>query len=66
MKCILKNEVYYKNECIEKIFRSDNGTEFVNQQFSNLFKEKVILHQKLCFYTPTIKWSVGTKKSTLT
>jgi transposase InsO family protein len=35
-----------------KIFRSDNGTEFVNQNFANLFKEKGILHQTTCVYTP--------------
>jgi transposase InsO family protein len=35
-----------------KIFRTDNGTEFVNQNFSNFFKQKGILHQTTCVYTP--------------
>ena len=35
-----------------KIFRSDNGTEFVNQNFSKFFKEKGISHQTTCVYTP--------------
>ncbi|KAJ0609721.1 putative RNA-directed DNA polymerase [Helianthus annuus] len=35
-----------------KIFRSDNGTEFVNHQMSNFLKGKGILHQTTCAYTP--------------
>jgi transposase InsO family protein len=35
-----------------KVFRSDNGTEFINQNFSKLCKEKGILHQTSCVYTP--------------
>ena len=35
-----------------KTFRSDNGTEFVNQNFTNCFKQKGILHQTTCIYTP--------------
>jgi hypothetical protein len=35
-----------------KIFRSDNGTEFVNHNFIIFFQQKSILHQTTCVYTP--------------
>ncbi|KAJ0735667.1 putative RNA-directed DNA polymerase [Helianthus annuus] len=35
-----------------KIFRSDNGTEFVNSQMSLFCKTKGIIHQTSCSYTP--------------
>jgi IS30 family transposase len=35
-----------------KKFRSDNGTEFINQNFTNIFEQKGILHQITCVYTP--------------
>jgi transposase InsO family protein len=35
-----------------KVFRLDNGTEFINQNFINFFKEREILHQTSCVYTP--------------
>ena len=35
-----------------KILRTDNGTEFVNQNFSNFLKQKGIIHQTTCVYTP--------------
>jgi hypothetical protein len=35
-----------------RTFRFDNRTEFVNQNFSFFFKEKSILHQTSCVYTP--------------
>jgi transposase InsO family protein len=35
-----------------KIFRSDNGTEYVNKNFSELFKSKGILHQTTCINIP--------------
>ncbi|KAF5754617.1 putative RNA-directed DNA polymerase [Helianthus annuus] len=35
-----------------KMFRSDNGTEFVNNQMSVFCKNKGILHQTSCPYTP--------------
>jgi Integrase core domain len=35
-----------------KIFRSDNGTEYVNKSFSELLKSKGILHQITCINTP--------------
>jgi Integrase core domain/GAG-pre-integrase domain len=35
-----------------KIFRSDNGIEYVNKNFSNYFQQKGILHQTSCIYTP--------------
>ncbi|KAJ0703042.1 putative RNA-directed DNA polymerase [Helianthus annuus] len=35
-----------------KVFRSDNGTEFVNNQMNSFFKEKGIIHQTSCSYTP--------------
>jgi hypothetical protein len=37
--------------------------EFVNQQFSKLFKEKGILHQKLCVYTPHNKMECRNEKN---
>lgn len=35
-----------------KNLRSDNGTEFVNQDCNKWLKEKGIIHQKSCPYTP--------------
>ncbi|GJU50641.1 ribonuclease H-like domain-containing protein [Tanacetum coccineum] len=35
-----------------KIFRSDNGTEFVNQKFTRFCESHGILHQTSCSYTP--------------
>jgi hypothetical protein len=35
-----------------KIFRSDNGTEYVNKNFTEFFKQKGILHQTTCINTP--------------
>jgi Integrase core domain/GAG-pre-integrase domain len=35
-----------------KIFRSDNGTEFVNNKFLTFFKENGIIHQTTCVNTP--------------
>jgi len=32
--------------------RSDNGTEYVNQQFNNYFKNNGIIHEKSSPYTP--------------
>jgi transposase InsO family protein len=49
-----------------KTFRSDNGTEFVNQNFSNFFKSKGILHQTTCVYTPEQNGVSERKNRTLT
>ncbi|KAF5771878.1 putative RNA-directed DNA polymerase [Helianthus annuus] len=35
-----------------RVFRSDNGTEFVNNQMNVFMKQKGILHQTSCSYTP--------------
>ncbi|KAK9049228.1 hypothetical protein SSX86_031804, partial [Deinandra increscens subsp. villosa] len=35
-----------------KVFRSDNGTEFVNTQMNNFCKANGIIHQTTCVYTP--------------
>ncbi|XP_071687288.1 uncharacterized protein [Rutidosis leptorrhynchoides] len=35
-----------------KIIRPDNGTEFVNNQMDDFIKDKGILHQTSCVYTP--------------
>ncbi|XP_071713646.1 uncharacterized protein [Rutidosis leptorrhynchoides] len=35
-----------------KVFRSDNGTKFVNQKFLNFTNSKGIVHQTTCAYTP--------------
>ena len=35
-----------------KVFRSDNGTEFVNKKFENFLQNNGILHQTSCAYTP--------------
>ncbi|KAJ0919654.1 putative RNA-directed DNA polymerase [Helianthus annuus] len=35
-----------------KIFRSDNGTEFINSKMEYFCKSKGILHQTSCSYTP--------------
>jgi len=35
-----------------KVLRSDNGTEFVNSNFHDLFTSLGIIHQKSCVYTP--------------
>lgn len=35
-----------------KIFRSDNGTEYINEQFQKLLSKCGIVHQKTAPYTP--------------
>jgi transposase InsO family protein len=35
-----------------KIFRSDNRTEFMNENFTKFFKEEDIIHQISYVYTP--------------
>ncbi|KAI3730786.1 hypothetical protein L1987_61963 [Smallanthus sonchifolius] len=35
-----------------KVFRSDNGTEFLNKQMKEFFDSEGILHQTSCVYTP--------------
>ncbi|KAK1418428.1 hypothetical protein QVD17_27572 [Tagetes erecta] len=35
-----------------KIFRSDNGTEFINNQVHNFLSKNGVLHQTSCSYTP--------------
>jgi ribosomal protein L30/L7E len=35
-----------------KVFRSDNGTEYVNKKIFELLKLKKILHQTTCINTP--------------
>ncbi|GJV48996.1 ribonuclease H-like domain-containing protein [Tanacetum coccineum] len=35
-----------------KVIRSDNGTEFINNKMENFLKEKGIIHQTSCAYTP--------------
>ncbi|GKA58544.1 putative RNA-directed DNA polymerase, partial [Tanacetum coccineum] len=45
---LLKNQF---NESI-KVFRSDNGTEFVNQSMTKFCNDHGILHQTSCAYTP--------------
>ncbi|GJQ95847.1 ribonuclease H-like domain-containing protein [Tanacetum coccineum] len=58
-----KDEVYHfiivfnnliKNQFNKKIkvFRSDNGTEFVNQNVNKFCDDKGIVHQTSCAYTP--------------
>lgn len=37
---------------VVKVLRSDNGTEFVNSIYSNLFSTNGIIHQTTCAYTP--------------
>ncbi|KAL2247832.1 UNVERIFIED_CONTAM: Retrovirus-related Pol polyprotein from transposon TNT 1-94 [Sesamum indicum] len=58
-----KSQVQQKLECfltmVETLFnlkvkkiRSDNGTEFTNKQYQNLFQNRGILHQRTCVYSP--------------
>lgn len=35
-----------------KIVRSDNGSEFSNNEAQGFYNEKGILHQTTCYYTP--------------
>ncbi|GKB53596.1 ribonuclease H-like domain-containing protein [Tanacetum coccineum] len=35
-----------------KVIRSDNGTEFINNKMEKILKEKGIIHQTSCAYTP--------------
>ena len=35
-----------------KCIRTDNGTEFFNNQMDDLFKDNGIIHQSSCVYTP--------------
>lgn len=40
----LLNRVENQYDVKFKIFRSDNGMKFINNNFRNLFKEKIIIH----------------------
>jgi transposase InsO family protein len=44
----IENQYNYKI----KIFRTDNGTEFVNQIFSIFLKQNGIIHQTTYVYMP--------------
>jgi transposase InsO family protein len=35
-----------------KIFRTDNRTEYVNQNFTSFLNQKDTIHQTTCIYTP--------------
>lgn len=50
----VKFKTFVENQCSKKIkvFRSDNGTEYVNNNFKNLFSKSGILHQTTSPYTP--------------
>ncbi|GJT17013.1 putative RNA-directed DNA polymerase, partial [Tanacetum coccineum] len=52
--CVLTFYNLIKNQFnkVVKAFRSDNGTEFVNQKFSKFCAENGIIHQTTCAYTP--------------
>ena len=43
-----------ENQCSRtiKVLRSDNGTEYINEQFKNFLKSNGILHQRTSPYTP--------------
>jgi transposase InsO family protein len=43
-------EIQYNKKI--KILRTDNGTKFINQSFSNFTNSKGIIHQTSCVYTP--------------
>ncbi|GKA39546.1 ribonuclease H-like domain-containing protein, partial [Tanacetum coccineum] len=45
---------YLKNQFNKtiKIFRSDNGIEFTNSNMNSFFKQRGIIHQTSCAYTP--------------
>lgn len=48
-----------------KIFRSDNGSEFINKKVAGLFGDSGILHQKSCVYTPQQNGIVERRHRTL-
>ncbi|KAJ0435793.1 putative RNA-directed DNA polymerase [Helianthus annuus] len=52
--CIINFYTFLKNqfEKTVKIFRSDNGTEFVNKQVATFSESNGILHQTSCTHTP--------------
>lgn len=35
-----------------KVFRTDNGTEFVNSKVKQFFEQNDLIHQTTCVYTP--------------
>ncbi|KAK9059410.1 hypothetical protein SSX86_022030 [Deinandra increscens subsp. villosa] len=39
-------------KAVVKVFRSDNGTEFINNQMTDFCKNSGIVHQTTCAYTP--------------
>lgn len=53
-ECFVKFKNFVENQLNKniKILRTDNGTEFVNNNFSKLCESAGILHQKTCVYTP--------------
>lgn len=46
------NLVENQTDCKVKVLRTDNGTEYVNQKLSNFLKQKGIVHQLSCPYSP--------------
>nr|GEY56565.1 ribonuclease H-like domain-containing protein [Tanacetum cinerariifolium] len=46
-----------------KVFRSDNGTEFVNQYVNNFYADKGVIHQTSCAFTPQQNGIVERKHS---
>nr|GFB60581.1 ribonuclease H-like domain-containing protein [Tanacetum cinerariifolium] len=44
-----------------KVFRSDYGTEFVDQQFKGFYESNGIVHQTSCSYTPQLNGIVKRK-----
>ena len=49
LECFNRIENQYNKRI--KVFRSDNGTEFIINKFPQLFKEKWIIHQTTCIDT---------------
>ncbi|RDX81895.1 hypothetical protein CR513_37378, partial [Mucuna pruriens] len=56
--CLVKNQF---NKSIKRL-RLDNGTEFVNLEFSKFLKDIGVVHELTCVYSPT-KWGCRKEKS---
>lgn len=50
---------------VNKAFRIDNGSEFVNQKFKCMLSNFGILHQRSCVYTPQQNGVVERRHRTL-
>lgn len=56
-------EVHFEKHV--RVFRTDNGTEFVNRKVAETFRDHGVLHQRSCVYSPQQNGIVERRHRTL-